>query len=183
MDRQACCEDPQRGDDRALHAITAILRQVLGTRPEVVAVYLFGSLARGRARDDSDIDVAVLLAPDFDVDAHRLYRLDRANELASALRRPVDVVLLNVAPLVLRNQVLSYGQLVYETNRRQRVDYEVRSRQAYFDFRPILDRIYAALRRQLKEGTFGHQYRGHRDPLGDALRARERLDGPGAPEL
>jgi uncharacterized protein len=183
MDGQDSCEDSQRGESLTPEAITAILRQVLGIRPEIVAVYLFGSFARDRARADSDIDVAVLLDPDFSMDNHPLYRLDRIDQLASALQRPVDVVMLNRAPLVLRNQVLSYGYLVYETNRSQRIDYEVRSRQAYFDFRPILDRIHAAVRRQLKEGTFGHQYRGHRDPLGDALRARERLDGPGAPEL
>jgi uncharacterized protein len=177
------CDDPRRDELPSAEAVTTILRQVLEPRPEIVAVYLFGSLARDRARADSDIDVALLLDRDFDLDAHPLYRLDRIDELASALSRPVDVVLLNKAPLVLRNQVLTYGRLVYETNHRQRIDYEVRSRQAYFDFRPILDRIHASLRRQVKEGTFGHQYRGHRDPLGDARRARERLDGPGAPDL
>jgi uncharacterized protein len=149
----------------------------MSEHPEIVAAYLFGSVARDRATAASDIDVALLLDADYDLEANPLYRLRQMSVLASRLDRPVDVVILNDAPLVLRNQVLAYGLRIYETDRRQRVNYEVRSRQLYFDFRPILDRIYAALHRHIKEGSFGHQYRGHRDPLGDAVRARERLEG------
>ena len=32
--------------------------------PEVQAIYLFGSFARGNAQYDSDVDIAVLLPPD-----------------------------------------------------------------------------------------------------------------------
>ena len=74
-------------------------------------------------------------------------------------------------------QFVVNGERILETDRAQRVAYEVRSFQLYFDFRPILDTIAEATRRHIREGTFGHQYRGHRDPLGDALRARERLEG------
>jgi len=158
-------------------AVTAILRRALAERPEVVAGYLFGSVARNRATAGSDVDVALLLDADDDLTAHPLYRLEQMTDLEARLGCPVDVVILNEAPLVLRNQVLTYGRRIHETDHRRRVEYEVRSRQAYWDLRPILDRIYAAQRRHIKEGTYGHQFRGHRDPLGDAVRARERLEG------
>ena len=165
------------GEPLTREVVTAILQRALAERPEVVAGYLFGSVARDRANAGSDIDAALLLDADFDLDAYPLYRLDRMTGLAVGLGMPVDVVILNNAPLVLRNQILTYGRQICETDHRQRVAYEVRSRQAYWDFRLILDRIYVAQHRHIKEGTFGHQYRGHRDPLGDAVRARERFEG------
>ncbi len=157
--------------------ITAALREVLLQRQEVVAAYLFGSFATGRERPDSDVDVAVLLDAQVPHRDDPLYRLNLMASLTERLHCTVDVVILNDAPLVLRHQVLTYGERILETDRVQRVAYEVRSFQLYFDFRPILDRIAEATRRHIREGTFGHQYRGHRDPLGDALRARERLEG------
>lgn len=157
--------------------ITSALREALSQRQEVVAAYLFGSYATGRERPDSDVDVAVLLDTETPHCDDPLYRLDLIASLAERLHCSVDVVILNDAPLVLRHQVLTYGERILETDRAQRVAYEVRSFQLYFDFRPILDTIAEATRRHIREGTFGHQYRGHRDPLGDALRARERLEG------
>lgn len=157
--------------------LVVVLQRAMAAWSEVVAGYLFGSYALGRARPDSDVDVALLLDASFDLAADPLYRLHRMNDLSMLLGREVDVVVLNNAPLVLRNQVLTYGRRIYEADHRQRVDYEVLSRQLYFDFLPILDRIYAAMHRQIKEGTYGHQYRGHRGAVGDAARAPERLEG------
>jgi predicted nucleotidyltransferase len=145
-------------------------------RPEVSAVYLFGSQAKGTTTKNSDIDVAVLLEPGFDLKAHSMYRIGLMVELEQLCRRPVDVVILNQASLVLRNQVLKYGRLVYERDHSQRVAFEVYSRQAYYDFKPILALLHRALVRQIREVGLADRYRGHRDPLGDARRARERLE-------
>jgi predicted nucleotidyltransferase len=43
-------------------------------RPEVVAVYLFGSQARERATEVSDVDLAILLDPQAAVDLYELKR-------------------------------------------------------------------------------------------------------------
>lgn len=103
-----------------------------------------------------------------------MYRIERMVELVQLCQPPVDVVILNQAPLVLHNQVLKYGRLVYERDHRQRVAFEVRSRQAYYDFQPMLALLHRALGRQIKEVGLGSRYRGHRDPPGDAHRACER---------
>ena len=105
-------------------AVTGILQRVLAERPEVVAGYLFGSVARDRAIAGSDVDVALLLDAGYDRAAHPLYRLERMTDLDVLLGCPVDVAILNDAPLVLRNQVLTYGHRICETDHRQRVDYE-----------------------------------------------------------
>lgn len=156
------------------------LRQLLidhfATQPEVVAVYLFGSQATGKAAQRSDVDVAVLLEDDFDLAADPFYRLDQASALQARLGREVDLIILNQASLLLRYQVLRYGQLIFERDHRQRIDFEVLSRLLYFDFRPILEALHARQAQRIKEGSFGARYVRNRDPLGDARRALERLE-------
>lgn len=167
--------DTQRASDGAV-SLEMRLREHFAGHAEVIAAYLFGSQAKGKATADSDVDIAVLLSPDFDLQEHFMYRIERIVELEQLCQRPVDVVILNQATLVLRNQVLKYGRLVYERDHRQRVAFEVRSRQAYYDFQPMLALLHRALVRQIKEVGLGGRYRGYRDPLDDARRTRERLE-------
>lgn len=117
-----------------------VLTTALSERPEGLAcAYLFGSLARGEAGAGSDVDVAVL----FEVDPPRtldgLY-LDLADDLTGALRRPVDLVVLNHAPVDLVHRVLRDGVLVVERDRSARIRFEVRARNRYFDLLPHLQR-------------------------------------------
>lgn len=168
----------------------ATLAGFFAERPEVTAAYLFGSQAKGTATAGSDIDVAILLDLDFDyiqcaslymqrtslLDDHIEYRLELMAALETLCRRPVDVVILNQAPLVLRHQILRHGKLIGEGDHRQRVEYEVRTLFEYFDFKPTLDLLHAGLTRRIKQGNFAAGYRGRRDPLGDARRARERFE-------
>lgn len=48
--------------DEAVRCLTGAARRLLAERPEVREVYLFGSLAEGRAVPGSDADVLVLLS-------------------------------------------------------------------------------------------------------------------------
>ncbi|MDR6788585.1 putative nucleotidyltransferase [Sphingomonas sp. BE138] len=56
----------------------------------VAHLSLFGSMARGDARSDSDIDVAAALHPDVSFGAFKLVRLER--RLAEMLGTRVDLV-------------------------------------------------------------------------------------------
>lgn len=151
----------------------------LQEQPEIDAAYLFGSRVTGRAGEDSDLDVALLLAEDVDLDEDPMYRLRQLSALETLSGHHVDVVILNQAPLVLINQVLTTGELIFERNRHRRVRFEVRSLLTYFDFKPTLDRLNRKLAQDIKEGRIATRYRGHRNPLDDARRALERLEGTG----
>ena len=108
-------------------------------RPDgFAAVYVFGSVGRGQARPDSDVDVAVLLTedPPQTLDGSRG---DVAEALERVSGRAVDLVVLNRAPADLVHRVLRAGRLVLETDRAARVAFEVRRRREYFDLLPILD--------------------------------------------
>jgi predicted nucleotidyltransferase len=107
-----------------------------------IAVYLFGSVARGEARAASDVDLGVLFevdpkatleAPQFTLEA----------ELERVLKLPVQVVALNRASSDLVHRVLRDGRLVLDRDRSARIRFEVRSRNEYFD----MARIRALYRR------------------------------------
>ena len=155
-----------------------VLADYLAAQTEVIAAYLFGSQAKGTARAGSDVDVALLLDPAFDLESHFAYRLEQTVALELACRRSVDVIILNQTSLVLRNQVLKYGRLIYERDHRQRVAFEVQSRFAYYDFKPVLDLLHSTLLRQIQEVGLAGRYRGRYNALDDARRARERFERP-----
>ena len=101
------------------------------------AVYLFGSVARDTARQDSDVDVGVLLShtPPSTLDGQPF---DLADALERLIGRSVDVVLLNTTPADLRMRILRDGELVFEGDATARVRFEVATRNEAFDLEPIL---------------------------------------------
>ena len=122
-------------------AIEACLKAFFEDDPRgAIAVYLFGSVARGDAGPDSDVDVGVLFsvepaptleAPQFSLEA----------EIERALRRPVQVVALNRASADLVHRVLRDGKLILDRDPAARIRFEVQRRNEYFDLAP-LRRLY-----------------------------------------
>ncbi len=116
------------------------LRTVLAAAgADLRCAYLFGSAARGEAGAASDIDVAVLFAPDPPRTLAGLHR-DLADRLTAAAGRPVDLVVLNRAPVDLVHRILRDGQLLLDRDPSARIRFEVQSRNAYFDLLPSLRR-------------------------------------------
>ncbi|HEC36053.1 MAG TPA: nucleotidyltransferase domain-containing protein [Anaerolineae bacterium] len=147
-------------DTRREHSETLRLDEVdlvafLATQPDVIAAYLFGSLAEERATPRSDVDIAILFADASDPLAVGDRQLQLMGELERFADREVDVVVLNTAPPVLQHQVLRHGRLLYERNRRARVDFEVRAGQMYADLQPMRDFFRRALFQEIREGRFG----------------------------
>ncbi len=116
------------------------LRQFFADHGEgLSAAYLFGSVARGTAREDSDVDVGVLFveAPASILNSQSLVL---EGEIERALRRPVQVVALNTAPVDLVIRVLRAERLLLERDRSARIRFEVQARNEYFDLEPHLRR-------------------------------------------
>ena len=95
------------------------IRTTLQDSPDLVAAYFFGSTARERAHALSDVDVAVLFAPELSAEAMFARTLEIGAMLDAALRRAVDVIALNRASPVLCFQVLKHGRcpLTYSPRR------------------------------------------------------------------
>lgn len=124
------------------HIIETLRDLLQEAHPEVDTAYLFGSVARGEVRASSDIDVAVLFRKTPPPTLDGLGASLRIQDDAEAkLGQPVDVVVLNTAPLDLIHRVLRDGVILIDRDSIQRVRFEARSCLAYLDFLPVL-RLY-----------------------------------------
>lgn len=143
--------------------LSEMLVAYLAAQPDVVAAYVFGSVAQGRARPQSDVDIAVLLAADLDEEARFDRRLRMGWEVERIIGRQTDLVVLNDAPPLLQHQVLKHGRLIFERDRAARVEFEVRAGKIYADLKPMYDFFKAALFQEIREvGLGGRRRRHHR---------------------
>jgi len=118
--------------------------------------YLFGSQAAGHTHPESDVDVAVLLNESLRADERFAERLTLIGQLSGIFRTDnVDVVILNDAPPLLAYEVLRGGMLLYCTDERACVEFQVRTCRTYEDTQPLRCMLAQALAERLKAGTFG----------------------------
>ena len=89
-------------------AIDTQLREVLIHFPEIVLAVLFGSVASGRQRADSDLDIAV--SAKHALAAHEKMALMGA--FAERTGRPVDLIDLNGVSEPLLGQIVRHGRRV-----------------------------------------------------------------------
>lgn len=120
--------------------ILEALRRYFAGREDVVAAYLFGSMARGEARPSSDVDVGVVLRDGRPKDLEAYGKVaDMQADLEDALPRDVDVVPMNEAPPDLLHRILRDGVLVRDGNSSARIRFELTARNDYFDLLPMLE--------------------------------------------
>lgn len=97
-------------------AVSAVLARF---RP--VVVYVFGSVSAGRARRDSDVDVAFV--PAQPCDPYAVF--EAAQELAGQLGREVDLVDLSRASAVMKAQVIGQGRQLIVGDGRRAAEFEM----------------------------------------------------------
>jgi predicted nucleotidyltransferase len=121
-------------------------RQLDGTR-DIAAAWVFGSVARGDARADSDLDIALLMRdPAASAVAYRRVLSDLAARLELAAGREVDLVVLSLRDPIVAHRALSEGVLLLDADPERRVDFTSDVLARYLDWAPLYE---AAARRSL----------------------------------
>jgi predicted nucleotidyltransferase len=120
-------------------------RAVLSVYSCIRLAVVFGSIARGRSRGDSDIDIGVLLDADSPDIAQAL-----EVDLARALRRTVDLILLNTAPPLLRFEVARDGEVLAARRRDDWTDFKAQAMVDWWDWAPTARRMHAAAAARLR---------------------------------
>ena len=119
------------------------LSEHLGRYP-VIAAYIFGSEAKGKAGVLSDIDVAVLVdkrianAERFDL------KLRLSGELSAILNRLVDIVMLNDSPIQLSYEIIKHGHPIFCSDISVKVEVETNILSKYLD-RRFYDKRHAEI--------------------------------------
>jgi hypothetical protein len=157
-------------DDRANPGyVEHIIRQlkqhlpiILQNHPVLLA-YIYGSVAAGCPTPLSDVDIALVFAPDCKLDSYQRFILEleigAEIEKHCGIRSP-DVRSIDNAPLSVQGQVVTEGQLLFSKDENFRVAYEVHTRKRYFDFQPVLtmmrESYFSRLEADLKaKGLYG----------------------------
>lgn len=141
---------------RSREETIAALREALERRAEVLDAYLFGSVARGEERADSDVDVAVYLDPATPRDAGWGAAAEIGTDLIAALgRNDVDVVVLNEAGPLLYHRVLRDGERILARDPLATSAREGYALSRYCDWVPQMAKIEAARKWRREQGGFG----------------------------
>jgi uncharacterized protein YutE (UPF0331/DUF86 family)/predicted nucleotidyltransferase len=123
----------------------------LFTQSPVNAAYLAGSLSsRTLFGHLTDVDIAILLMDQIKSDQFLDYQLYFFSELAKRLEsESIDVVILNQASLLLKLQVIKYGQILFSRDEKQRISFETKAVMDYLDFKKFDEIQNQALSRRL----------------------------------
>lgn len=91
-----------------MNTLAEQLAPALQQHPYITQVIVFGSLATGRARPDSDLDIAVQAAQPLTPEQ----KVALIDDLALATGRPVDVIDLQTVGEPLLGQILKHGKRI-----------------------------------------------------------------------
>ncbi len=128
-----------------LDALRTTLTGILQDYREISLVYLFGSQV-GQVRGPcSDLDMAVMVDPGNDEFALQLHL---AYQLGKDLHIPVDILILNRAPIELAYAVIAQGVNLFHRSLLEKVEYEATVMSKYGDYLPVL----RAQRRDILQG-------------------------------
>jgi predicted nucleotidyltransferase len=147
------------------------LAKFFAQQPDVVVAYLFGSVAKGTARAQSDVDVAVLLDERLEPQqCSERYLALLGGELDRFADRPLDVRVLDGATPLFCSQVVKHGLLIYERTRAERIAFEVFTMANYADTKPMRELFTQDLYRRVQEGKLGERRRRYHSSTLEAAR-------------
>jgi predicted nucleotidyltransferase len=127
-----------------------LLRELISwaqAQPEIIALYLYGSQAQGRASVLSDVDVAVMARGDLS--RPQLWQLE--DRCAARWPEKVDIRVLNLAPLPFRYEVTAQGRRLWAADSGEVADLESLIWRQYWDLHPRLEREWKSHVEQVME--------------------------------
>lgn len=122
-----------------IERITAFLQ----TKEYILFAYIFGSFTSGK--NFNDIDVGIFISTEKSGSTLPL-ELEIERELGDLLRLPVDVRIINGAPLAFNYNVLKSGGVILDNDRSLRTDFEGLIFKKYFDYKHLRDEYLREIR-------------------------------------
>lgn len=108
----------------------------LKTKKYIQFAYIFGSFSSGKSFND--IDVGIFVSHEKP-DSLLSLELKIERELGDVLNIPVDVRIINIAPLPFIYNVLKSGIVILDNDKSMRADFEGLIYKKYFDYKHLRD--------------------------------------------
>lgn len=131
--------------DEAVALIIPLLRD----EPRILIAYLFGSMAREKARPSSDIDIAIYTSREFSWQDYYLIYGNLTRKLSSDR---LDLLWLNKAEPILCFDVIKNGRVLFFKDSDTLNDFESRSKKRYYDYMLYLNKRSLRRKLDLQEG-------------------------------
>jgi uncharacterized protein len=130
------------------------IQDYFATQKDVLAVYLYGSFAKGNPHLGSDLDIAVLFDEGVDL-YRRLGRLYSEFPKLNIKAEPeVREINLKDSPVFLMNVI--QGENIYSKEETKRVEFEVAVMNEFYDTQRLRDIDYDYMKKRIVEGTYGY---------------------------
>lgn len=114
------------------------LKKIIQNKEEVIFVYLHGSFL---INDFNDIDLAFFVS---EIDDILDYEISSSLEIEKVVHLPIDVKVLNHAPLGFKYEVTK-GELLFSRDEDIRTDFLEKVWHQYLDFKPVEKEILMAM--------------------------------------
>lgn len=116
-------------------------------QPEILALYLYGSVAEGRTHALSDLDLGLLLRPELT--KQEIWRLE--DRWSALWPETVDLRVLNQAPIAFQFDVITRGQRIWFADSGPVAEQESLIYRKYWDEEPRLKEEADAYMRRIAE--------------------------------
>ena len=131
--------------------LTTRLKKYFKDKPEVIAVYLFGSQATEENKASSDVDIGILLDTKdrtTEIEKRKQYMVD----LADILRKEIHPVILNSAGEELLRQIFAKGDCILVKNQKKLSLFKMTMFSKIADFGYYRKQMQSGLIRSMMEG-------------------------------
>lgn len=135
--------------------IADIVAAYCAERPEIVACYLFGSQATGKARTDSDVDLGFLLKGDIPQSSYTDLSLEYFAQLSRMLRHDIHPLIMNSAGEVVLEQIFRKGMVVYGGDSFDCAYFRMTQTAQIAEFAPLRQRMEDNFLERMKEKYSG----------------------------
>jgi uncharacterized protein len=119
-----------------LSRIKTIITHQFQHQQGVVAVLIYGSHAKGVARPDSDVDIAVLYDPEHVPSVLDLWEFQ--HKLECEFPCEIDLVCLNTADPIIGNQIYKHHQVVLMNEPKKLAEYFARLSSEYAELKEFI---------------------------------------------
>ena len=129
-----------------------ILKEVLEKDEDILFAYLYGSLVFNSIHPESDIDITVYLKPS-DIKEYIKKEEELLATLVTKLHNDkIDLRILNTSPFLLQYNIIKEGIPILIRDEAERVDFETRVMNRFFELKPHLDEYKQMLSLRIKAG-------------------------------